>query len=348
MTTYDANLPIISFAKLQAGDEEEIRRLRDVSHDIGFFYLGDHGVSDELTAQLLQATKDFFAQSPEAKDEISNLKNPYYRGYSFVGDELTQGTVDWREQLDFAAEREPVTEDLDTKPWRLLEGPNPWPSTQPRLKDLVLEWQDKLTDIAQELLRSWAQSLGQPRDFFDHTVEKPFPRLKLIHYPAPDPETGEQSGQGVGAHHDSDVLTLLYNEPGSTGLQVFKDDEWQDVPVQPGHFVVNLGEMLEVATDGYLVATPHRVLPSAPGVSRYSIPYFLAPDLDSTFPQIPLPPELAPQARGRGKDLGGGDIYDSSGLNLLKVKLRAHPETTRRYHQELGEQLVPNAEKSAY
>lgn len=336
----NADLPIISFAKLQAGDQTEIDRLRKVSHEIGFFYLADHGVPDQLAAELLQASKDFFAQPADVKDEISNEKNPYYRGYATLGDERTQGKVDWREQIDFGVDREPVTDGLDTHPWRILLGPNIYPSSVPQMEPLVKEWQERLTHLGKELLATWAQALGKPRDFFEQTFADDWSRIKLIHYPAPDPLTGEQSGQGVGAHHDAGVLTLLFNEPGSTGLQVLKDGEWKDVPVLPGHFVVNTGELLEAATDGYLVATKHRVLPSAPGVSRFSIPFFLSPGLDETFPQLELPEDLAREARGRGKDLSGQEIFDQVGRNVLKVQFRAHPATTARYHAELAALLA--------
>ncbi|HKM24832.1 MAG TPA: isopenicillin N synthase family oxygenase, partial [Corynebacterium sp.] len=98
-------------------------------------------------------------------------------------------------------------------------------------------------------------------------------------------------------------------------------------------------ELLEAATDGYLVSTPHRVLPSPPGTSRFSIPFFLTPNLDARFPRIELPAELAQEARGLGRDMNNQEIFDISGLNTLKSRLRAHPETTARYHAELAASL---------
>ena len=69
----------------------------------------------------------------------------------------------------------------------------------------------------------------------------------------------------MGAHRDSGVLTLLLAEPGSRGLQVRRPEAtgrlagWIDVPPLDGAFIVNIGELLEVATGGYLRATEHRV-----------------------------------------------------------------------------------------
>src|SRR5699024_9790350 len=131
-------------------------------------------------------------------------------------------------------------------------------------------------------------------------------------YPGHD---GSESGQGVGAHHDSGVLTLLLLEDGSSGLQVQTAGGWIDADPITDHFVVNIGELLEAATDGYLRATPHRVLPPAPGTSRYSVPYFLAPGLDARFPRVTLPPELAADAPGTGADLSDQEIFDLCGRN---------------------------------
>ncbi len=56
------------------------------------------------------------------------------------------------------------------------------------------------------------------------------------------------------------MLTLLYVEPGKGGLQVEHDGDWIDAPPIDGALVVNIGELLEVATGGYLKATVHRVV----------------------------------------------------------------------------------------
>src|SRR5699024_7889396 len=97
---------------------------------------------------------------------------------------------------------------------------------------------------------------------------------------------------------DFGVLTLLYVEDGKGGLQVEKDGDWIDAPPIPGAFVVNIGELLEVATGGYLKATVHRVVSPKAGQDRISIPFFYAPALDQTIPTLDLPEELKSRARG--------------------------------------------------
>jgi isopenicillin N synthase-like dioxygenase len=138
------------------------------------------------------------------------------------------------------------------------------------------------------------------------------------------------SPQGVGAHRDAGVLTLLLAEPGSRGLQVRRaaggdpDDGWVDVPPLPGAFVVNIGELLEFATGGYLRATEHRVNLRASGVERISVPYFFNPRLDAQIPMLSLPEELAALADKR--DDPSDPIYSVYGRNAWKSRLRAHPD----------------------
>ena len=137
------------------------------------------------------------------------------------------------------------------------------------------------------------------------------------------------SAQGVGAHKDSGVLTLLLAEPGTRGLQVRRPgsgdwgSEWVDVPGLDGAFVVNIGELLEVATGGYLRATEHRVnLGSA--TERISIAYFFNPRLDAQVPLLSLPADLA--ARADSSPDPSDPIYSVYGRNAWKSRMRAHPD----------------------
>ena len=295
MTPVNPSLPIISLHKLVHGPgrEEEIARLRQVTHEIGFFYLADHGVPLSFQREMIDVAKEFFALPKEQKYEISNLDNPHYRGYAELGDERTQGLVDWREQIDYGADLPPATEGLDTHPWRILQGPNPWPGAVPRMKDLVTRWQEDLGEVGMTLLRAWAESLGQEPEFFDAAFADSYPTMKLAHYPGHD---GSESGQGVGAHHDSGVLTLLLLEDGSSGLQVQTAGGWIDADPITDHFVVNIGELLEAATDGYLKGHPA----PRPAARAGHLP-LLGAVFPGPGPGRPLPPSHPATGAGRGR-----------------------------------------------
>ncbi|WP_295786973.1 isopenicillin N synthase family oxygenase, partial [uncultured Microbacterium sp.] len=225
----ELTLPILDLSLLDQGPDAAARfrdDLRAATHDVGFFYLTGTGVSAELESRLLQAAKDFFALPDADKLAIENVTSPHFRGYTRVGGELTQGRVDWREQIDIGPEREPLV-DPDGPGYNRLVGPNLWPAAQPELREVVAEWHDHLTGIARKLLRAWALSLGAEEQYFDRHFGDPQTLIKIVRYPGKDDPTPQQ---GVGAHKDSGVLTLLWVEPGKGGLQVERDGEWVDAP----------------------------------------------------------------------------------------------------------------------
>ncbi len=329
----EPSLPILDLSLLDQGDAAAARfrdELRAATHDVGFFYLTGTGVSPELEQRLLEVSRDFFALPEADKLAIENITSPHFRGYTRVGGERTQGRVDWREQIDIGPEREAVT-DPEAPDFARLIGPNLWPAAQPELRVVVEEWHEHLTGIARKLLRAWAAALGAPETYFDEHFGEPSTLIKIVRYPgtdAPEPQ------QGVGAHKDSGVLTLLWIEPGKGGLQVERDGAWVDAPPVPGAFVVNIGELLEYATQGYLKATNHRVISPRFPDERISVPFFFNPALDRRLPLIELPPELAAEASGVTQD-PANPIHALYGENALKSRLRAHPDVAERWHADL-------------
>jgi len=329
----DLNLPVLDLSLLDQGPDAAARfreELRAATHDVGFFYLTGTGVSPDLEARLLQAATDFFALPEAEKLSIENVTSPHFRGYTRVGGERTQGRVDWREQIDIGPERDAI-DDPDGPGYNRLIGPNLWPSAQPELKDVVTEWHDHLTGVARKLLRAWALALGAEEQYFDRHFGDPQTLIKIVRYPGKDDPTPQQ---GVGAHKDSGVLTLLWVEPGKGGLQVEREGEWVDAPPVSGAFVVNIGELLEYATQGYLRATNHRVISPRFPDERISVPFFFNPALDARLPIIELPADLAAEARGVEDD-PTNPIHATYGENALKSRLRAHPDVAERWHSDL-------------
>jgi len=327
----ELNLPILDLSQLDAGDDAAARfraDLRAATRDVGFFYLTGTGIPSELEDRLHRAARDFFALPEDDKLAIENVKSPHFRGYTRVGGERTKGAVDWREQIDIGPERDAVE---GGPAFNRLIGPNLWPEAQPELREIVAEWHAALSAISRRLLRAWALALGAEESYFDDHFGEPSTLIKIVRYPGTNDPLPQQ---GVGAHKDSGVLTLLWVEPGRGGLQVERDGEWVDAPPVDGAFVVNIGELLEYATNGYLKATNHRVVsPRAPH-DRLSIPFFFNPALDTQLPLIELPADLAVHARGVTQD-PGNPIHSLYGENALKSRLRAHPDVAEIHHADL-------------
>lgn len=330
-------LPVLDLSALRDGDDHPAGAafradLLAACRDVGFFYLSGLNLRDGLVEELRATARAFFDLPEQDKRAIEMVRSPHFRGWTRLGGELTLGQQDWREQIDIGAERQARTATAD-EPWNVLEGPNQWPDALPALADVVGRWQYELERIARILVRQFALVLAQPAVMFEEAFARPSTLLKIVRYPGRAPEA-DPARQGVGAHNDSGFLTLLYAEPGSTGLQVQGDDRWVDVDPIEGTLIVNLGELLEVATDGLFTATMHRVISPLPGTTRISVPYFFNPALSARFGRLALPPKLEAQARGVTQD-ATNVLHDRYGLNALKSRLRAHPDVAARHHPEL-------------
>jgi isopenicillin N synthase-like dioxygenase len=320
------NLPVLDLG----ADLGQLREcLREAAHEVGFFYLIGHQVPRALVGRLLDVARNLFELPQADKDAVAMVRSPHFRGYTRLGGELTRGEVDWREQLDIGPERPPIGG--PGKPDYLwLQGPNQWPAALPELPSIIDEWDTALSRVARTLLRHWAVSLGSPPDVFDSAfAEAPATLIKIIRYPA-----RAAGSQGVGAHRDAGVLTLLLAEPGSRGLQVrggngtHPDNGWIDVPPLEGAFIVNIGELLEVATGGYLRATEHRVNLYGPEAERISVPFFFNPRLDAQIPRLSLPDQLAARADTcwSPAEHPSDPIFSVYGRNAWKSRVRAHPD----------------------
>jgi isopenicillin N synthase-like dioxygenase len=338
-----ATLPVLDLARYTSSAERDafLADLRHAARDIGFFYLINHGVDDALQNAVQREARRFFALTEAQKEQVAMIHSPHFRGYNRAASEITRGQPDWREQFDIGAER-PALLLSDSDPrWRRLQGPNLWPEALPTLKPALLDWQRAMTSMALRLLRAFAEALQLPADAFDALYgSKPNEHIKLIRYPG---QHATQSAQGVGAHKDSGFLSFLLQDE-QKGLQVeVAPDRWIDAAPRAGSFVVNIGELLELATNGYLRATVHRVVSPPADRERLSIAFFLGAQLEANVPLYTLPPHLAEEARGPESDPLNPLLRDV-GWNYLKGRLRSHPDVAERYYRDVlrsrTEQLI--------
>lgn len=343
----EAGLPILDLNDFIAGSTQQrqafVQDLQDAAHGVGFLYLRGVGLTPEDERDLFALGRRFFALPQADKDALRMENSPHFRGYTHEGGELTRGHQDWREQLDVGAERQALELNADDPAWKRLQGPNQWPSGLPELKPRILHVQSTLTEAARHLLRALALAIGQPEHQFEPAFsELPVQHVKLIRYPG---RTHEQSQQGVGAHKDSGCLTFVLQE-SQKGLQVYYRNRWIDAPPIPGTVVFNLGEVLEILTNGFLRATLHRVVSPDAGQDRLSLAFFLSPRLDASLPALTLPPALAVLARGVERD-PRNPLVPHTGENLLKGRLRSHLDVARRFYADvLSEQSASLPEQA--
>jgi isopenicillin N synthase-like dioxygenase len=258
--------------------EETVAALRRAASDVGFLYVTGHGVPAARIEALESVARDFFALPSAAKLGYYIGRSKNHRGYVPPGEEVFYSqTKDTKEAFDLSRD----LPDLDYGPAGRLLGPNVWPREVAEFRAVVTAYYDEVFALGRALLRGFALALDLPASYFDGYLQKPPSQLRLIHYQPAEPGT---ASMGIGAHTDYECLTILHAT--APGLEVINGaGQWVKAPPIPGAFVVNIGDLLEVWSNGVFVSTSHRVLPVA--APRYSFPLFFTVDYETRVEPLP-------------------------------------------------------------
>ncbi|QCQ93320.1 isopenicillin N synthase family dioxygenase [Rhodococcus sp. SGAir0479] len=283
MTSIFDSIPTIDVAALRSADPAARRTVVDelgrAARDVGFAQLVGHGIDPSLFDALLTATKTFFALPYDEKMRVYIGRSTNHRGYVPAGEEVFAGaTPDHKEAYDLSIDLpSDHPEHLAGNP---LLGPNQWPALD-GFAEPVDAYYRAAFSLGRILLRAFAEALGEDADLFDRHVTTPPSQLRLIHYPH-DPSAADRPG--IGAHTDYEVFTLL--RPTAPGLEVLNGNgEWIDVPYRDDAIVLNIGDLLEIWTNGRFAATSHRVRKVAE--ERYSFPLFFNVDYHTRVAPLP-------------------------------------------------------------
>ena len=247
--------------------------------DHGFFLLSGHGL-DDLISQTWVQTRRFFDADRSVRTSITRSKeNPL----GYFDRELTKRKRDTKEVLDFI---DPTQ--------TLLDARNQWPDGLPDFKEVMVEFFDAfsiLADRTLSLLHDALQLTAHSRSLT--SCARTSSTVRLNHYPIGDPvPANERDGladlgeTALGYHTDPGVLTLLLQD-NTGGLQTqARDGHWIDIAPTDGTIVVNLGDMMQAWTNDRYRAAIHRVVPMTTQ-RRFSIPYFSNPQRDAIIEPIP-------------------------------------------------------------
>lgn len=342
MSKDTAPLPLLDISPFLADPTSDpaqkfVTQLTQACREPGFCYLKGHGVDPNLENAASEAARTFFALPAGSRKRLEIANSPHFRGYTILGDERTQGISDWRDQLDVGPEEAAPTLTANDPPWLRLRGPNQWPDEIPQMSSATLNWMAALEPLGLAVTRALALGLGQSIDAFDtHVQPRPDVHVKIIRYPAQEPN--QDTGQGVGLHHDSGLLSFILQDD-QTGLQVQTKQGLIAATPIPGTYVMNLGQMMQAASNGYLRATPHRVASPPNGKQRLSLAYFFNPRLEAVFAPVELPAHLqqalAQEKSPVEKPLDHDPVHATFGDNTLKIRLRAHPDVAARHYSDV-------------
>ncbi|KAE8376925.1 2OG-Fe(II) oxygenase family oxidoreductase [Aspergillus bertholletiae] len=300
------NIPIIDVAPLHSADLGERRRLATEIYDactrVGFFYIKNHGISEELIGALHGAARQFFALPDNQKMEYSVAKSKKYRGFMPVyaeeipATDSPSGLVEQNptgallESFDIGyeilADPQRTADDVLPPDTYDLYGDNQWPSDEvlPKFRDTYLRYCAEALTLCRSLMRNFALALGLDEGFFDPVMNFPGVTSRLLHYP-PQPVEGEVR-DGLGAHTDYECFTIL-SQDTVPALQIRNaQGEWIVAPPIPRTLVVNIADCLSMWTNKTFKSTVHRVV-NLTGQERYSIPFFFGVDYNTTVSVLP-------------------------------------------------------------
>lgn len=298
------NVSLLNCIDLSSPDiHASVSLLKQACLDSGFFYVINHGISQEFMDEVFYQSKRFFDLPISEKMKL--LRNEKNRGYTPVFDEHldpdNQIHGDFKEGYYIGVE---VPEN-DPDWHKPFYAPNVWPTADilPGWRETMEKYHRKAFEVAKAIARIIALALNLEVDYFDRQemLGKPIVTLRLLHYEGriSDPVKGIY---GAGAHSDFGFITLLATDE-NYGLQICKDKDakprhWEFVAPLKGAFVVNLADLLERWSNCIFRSTLHRVLGN--GRDRYSIACFVDPSHDCLVECLPTcqsqdnPPKFPP------------------------------------------------------
>ena len=287
---YD-EVPSLDLADFTGGDPAKkkkfVSNLGEAYNNIGFVAIRNHYLTDDLSAQLYDMIKKFFALPDEVKKkyEIEGLAGQ--RGYIGKGKEHAKGrnTGDLKEFFHVGQEVK------DGDPIKNEYPDNVWPAELPEFEKIALEVYQRLEKTGVQMLKAIALYLQLPEDYFDAKVKHGNSILRPIHYfPIENPDAVPTDAVRAAEHGDINLITLLMGA-SADGLQVLRrDGKWIPITALPDQLVVNVGDMLERLTNKKLKSTIHRVVnPPRDQMNkpRYSIPFFMHPRSDMSLSALP-------------------------------------------------------------
>ncbi|MCW1824637.1 MULTISPECIES: isopenicillin N synthase family dioxygenase [Mycolicibacterium] len=302
----DGFVPLIDISSARNGDQRQRQAVAEAigrcCETSGFLLLAGHGVPDDVIEDVNRALREFFSLPQAGKERVgADPADPLARGYSSAGNLAATN-----DGADTATEHQTPDQVEKFVYFPLgspegFDGPG-WPEV-PGFRAAYERYYDEMAALATELSRLFALALGLREDWFDGFIDRHNSNLMANHYPADDQPEGHIR---LSQHSDWGNLTILLQDETQSGLQVRGDQgEWLDVPVVPGSFVINIGDLLARWTNDRWVSTVHRVVSTgAPTAERFSLPFFHQPNFDAVIECIPTcasaddPPRYDPVVSG--------------------------------------------------
>ncbi|RLM93733.1 S-norcoclaurine synthase 1-like isoform X1 [Panicum miliaceum] len=306
-------IPVVDLSRLldPRSSEEELANLGAACQHWGFFHLINHGVPDEVIQDVRRDITEFFKLPLEAKKAHAQAPGGIEGyGQAFVFSEAQK--LDWADMIYLM---------ISPKEERDLRF---WPARPTSFRDSVDGYSAETARVAASLLRVMAADLGVEPEHLTEAFRGQPQSMRATYYP-PCRQAGDVLG--LSPHTDATGLTLLLHVNDVQGLQIRRDDgRWLAVDPLDGAFVVSIGDILEILSNGRYRSIEHRAVVH-PDKDRISAAMFHQPCPDTTVGPLP---ELVKKDGGRAryKSMGYMDFMK----NFFAAKLdgrRSHMDALR-------------------
>ncbi|GAB4827245.1 hypothetical protein Ancab_040019 [Ancistrocladus abbreviatus] len=283
-------LPILNMESLVDGDQSELQKFHSTCQEWGFFQLVNHGVSMTLLEKIKKEIKEWFDIPLEEKKKYWQTPRDFEGfGQSFVHSE--EQKLDWADKFSL------VTLPKD------IRKPHLFPKLPPPFRDDLEEYTAEVKKLAMKLLEVMATTLKLDKEYLKDLFEEGKQALRMNYYP---PCPAADKVIGLSPHSDAVGLTILLQLNDVEGLQIRKDGLW--IPVKPleGAFVVNVGDILEMITNGTYRSIEHRAMIN-PSKERISVAGFHSPRLSADIG--PAESLITPETPARFKRITAADFF---------------------------------------
>lgn len=240
----EIEFPIIDMLSLLSQEtmEPELAKLDSASREWGFFQLVNHGVSSSLLEKVKKETQDFFNLPTEEKKKYWQVPGDV-EGFGQIFVVSEEQKLDWGD-LFF----------MTTLPEHLRK-PHLFPNLPLPLREAMENYSMELKNLAMTLITRMGKALnlkpGEIEDFFEDGLQS----MRMNYYP-PCPEPDKVIG--LTPHNDTVALTILLQVNEVEGLQIKKDGKWVPVKPLPDAFIVNVGDILVMISNGAYSSMEHR------------------------------------------------------------------------------------------
>ncbi|KAF3442326.1 hypothetical protein FNV43_RR16242 [Rhamnella rubrinervis] len=257
-------IPVIDLQKLISDESTELAKFHSACKDWGFFQLVNHGVSSSLVEKTMTETQNILKLPLEEKKKFrQSAEEVEGFGQAFVFSE--EQKLDWNDPMV-----------LTTLPVNIRK-PHLIPKFPSAFREALDIYSLKLKDLAICLVEQVEKVLKVKEKEVSRLFEDGLQAMRLNYYPpCPQPE----KVIGLTPHSDASAITILLQTHDVVGLQVKKDGNWVPVKPLPNAFIINIGDVLEMITNGEYRSIEHRVMTNLQK-ERFSVATFYSPSLDS-------------------------------------------------------------------